>query len=176
MRNHDFEYISEALSYDPITGIFLWKFRPKHHFKSERDWKRWNTRHANTSAGSVQLNGYVHIRIMGKHRKAHRIAWLLSIGHWPINEIDHINGARSDNRLSNLRDVHKSQNGKNVKKPSAGNTPRIGVRMHTNGKWQARITVDGKAKSLGLFNKIEDAIAARVSAERLCGFHENHGR
>ena len=176
MTNAEFDFIKEALSYDKDTGKFTWKSRPKHHFPSEREWKRWNTRHANTEAGSFQITGYIHIGILGKYRKAHRIAWLLSHGEWPQYEIDHINGDRIDNRLENLRDVPKAKNGKNVAKPNCGNTPRVGVRLHCSGKWQARITVDGCATSLGLYEKIEDAILARETAEKMHGFHENHGR
>jgi len=176
MSKTDFEFIDEAISYDKDAGRFVWKYRPKHHFPSEREWKRWNSRHANTEAGSLQLNGYIHINILGKHRKAHRVAWILCNGEWPEHEIDHINGDRADNRLVNLRDVPKSKNGKNTAKPNSGSTPRVGVRMHCSGKWQARITVDGRATSLGLYDKIEDAILAREKAEKMHGFHENHGR
>jgi hypothetical protein len=51
-----------------------------------------------------------------------------------------------------------------------------GVYWHKpNGRWQARINVNGRGKSLGLFDTIEEAAAARVAANVLYGFTDRHG-
>ena len=38
--------VHELLHYDLETGHFTWKWRDRKWFKSEHDWKRWNTRYA----------------------------------------------------------------------------------------------------------------------------------
>ena len=45
----------------------------------------------------------------------------------------------------------------------------------TFNKWHARIPRDGKYKSLGYFTEKEDALRARLIAQRQEGFSENHG-
>jgi hypothetical protein len=44
------------------------------------------------------------------------------------------------------------------------------------GRFEAYITIGGRKKTLGTFERIEDAIRARDSANREHGFHKNHGR
>ena len=41
---------------------------------------------------------------------AHRLAWLLHYGKWPINEIDHIDGNPTNNVIDNLRTVSSQKN------------------------------------------------------------------
>ncbi len=61
--------------------------------------------------------GYLRIsvRINKKYflLKIHRMAWVLFYKKWPKNHIDHINGIRTDNRIKNLRDVTRRENGSN---------------------------------------------------------------
>lgn len=60
-----------------------------------------------------QHDGYFHVYGFGRSYKAHRIAWLLHYGKWPLNLIDHINGDRRGNRIVNLRDVMHAENQRN---------------------------------------------------------------
>src|SRR5215467_10234620 len=53
-------------------------------------------------AGWLDDRGYRSVNLEGKSYKVHRLVWLLTYGSWPNGEIDHINGIRSDNRVSNL--------------------------------------------------------------------------
>jgi len=55
-------------------------------------------------AGSVHSTGYVRIGVDGGKYTAHCLAWLYTHGVWPSDQIDHINGNRSDNRIANLRE------------------------------------------------------------------------
>jgi len=93
--------------------------------------------------------------------KVHRLIWFIHYGELPNFTIDHINGNRSDNRIVNLRDVTVQENNKNRKKKSTG------VFFNKNrSKWQSYICSNNKTTYLGIFDKKEDAIKARLIAEK----------
>lgn len=78
--------------------------------------------------------------------------------------VDHKNGDRSDNILSNLRYATLSENGQNRKVPSNNKSGVKGVSFNKQtGKWQAYIQIDGIKVHLGLFKTIEEAQKARVA-------------
>ncbi len=146
-----------ALSYCPITGVFTWK-----------DCGR-NKHLVGRSAGSVDFNGYIRIMINNKACAAHRMAWLYCYGFLPRNpyEIDHINGIKSDNRLSNLRLATHSYNMANTELRSTNTSGKKGVCWHKQGKkWIAQITVNSKRIYLGLFDTIEEAHATYCHAAK----------
>lgn len=80
-------------------------------------------------------------------------------------EVDHINGNPSDNRKLNLRIVSHLENMQNKKIYKNNASGIIGVSQRRNGKWYARIMVDGNEMWLGTFETKEDAVAARRAAE-----------
>lgn len=66
--------------------------------------------------------------------------------------IDHINGIRSDNRLCNLRLASASQNNMNSNRTHKSNGLPKGVCWKpANNKYQARIKVNGRDRSLGMY-------------------------
>jgi hypothetical protein len=86
---------------------------------------------------------------------------------WPKDQIDHINRNKSDDRWINLREASSIENMRNRR---SWNKLGRGVSKRPNGKYRARITVDGKIKHLGDFARSEDAALAYVNAaERLHG-------
>ncbi len=133
---------------------------------------------AGSVAGSfIKATGYHTIKIAGKSYQAHRLVWLYMVGKWPTNSIDHINGIKTDNRFSNLRDVSHQENHKNQRTHSNNTSGFTGVFWHKGAnKWGAQIRVSGKGLYLGLFEELEDAITARKAANLKYGFHINHGR
>lgn len=95
----------------------------------------------------------------------------------PTGVIDHINHDRLDNRPENLRDVTHVENTRNSKLSTANTSGTTGVYWDKSRKlWIASIKVNYKSISLGRYADIEDAIAARSVANKLFGFHENHGK
>lgn len=81
------------------------------------------------SNGSLDKDGYLILKILGKQHKAHRMAWLYHYGSMPDGNIDHINGDRLDNRISNLRVVSQAENCKNVTIKENINTGYKGVHI-----------------------------------------------
>lgn len=86
-----YDRLIERLSYDSSTGIFQWK----NHLRK---------------VGSIDVYGYLIIKIDGKSYKSHRLAWLYMTSEWPKDTIDHKNGIKNDNRWDNLREATNSEN------------------------------------------------------------------
>ena len=72
---------------------------------------------------------------------AHRMAWALTHGSWPVDTIDHINMCRHDNRLANLRMVTNEHNQQNIigAVSSRNKTGFRGVFRLKSGLFTARI-------------------------------------
>jgi hypothetical protein len=173
--------ISEAdlhkiLRYDQDTGLLYWLPRCRYMFNSDRTLKSWNSKYAGKPALCCPSHGYMYGRIFGKSFFAHRVAWAMSYGFWPI-VVDHINGNKADNRIANLRDTDTKGNSRNSKQSAINKSGQTGVFWFSrNAKWQSGIKVDGRYIYLGLFNDFNEAVAARKEAETKYGFHQNHGR
>lgn len=167
------DYLETILIYDPETGLFTWRIRPKEHFKTEKAFKIWNTRFSGKPALSANNgNGYKKGLIDYKKFYAHRIAWKMHYG-FDARIIDHTDGDRANNRITNLRDVDAEGNSRNVSLRRDNTSGKFGVGICSyTGKWRARIG----GKTLGRFETREDAIKIREEAEKRCGFHQNHGR
>ena len=172
------ETLRKLLSYDPDTGLLTWKRRPLEMFAGERAGKIWNTRLCGKPAfTSDTRNGYKQGMIFNKRYLAHRVVYATHHGAWPVNQIDHINGDKSDNRIANLRDVTNAENGRNTQIPSNNTSGHMGVAWDSRKcKWRSYIRAQGKNRHIGYFTDIEDAIAARAAAEVKYGYHPNHGR
>jgi len=147
------------LSYDADTGLFTWLIPNCMRMKP------------GDRAGCANgKTGYVEIHIQGKKYKAHRLAWMYVYGAWPLQDIDHINGVPGDNRIANLRDVSRTVNSQNQRRPKSGN-PALGVTKTRNGKYQSVIWVpstDGSKQYifLGTFLTADDGHAAYLEAKR----------
>jgi hypothetical protein len=147
--------LKELLEYNPETGKFV---RLISRTSSPKG----------AVIGSLHSQGYLTVWIDGLHHKCHRLAWLYVHGRWPVAMIDHINGIKSDNGIANLREATASQNLQNRATAYSNNKSSgiLGVYWHEQaGKWQAKITLDGKSKSLGLYHEKEQARAAYLAAK-----------
>jgi hypothetical protein len=111
---------------------------------------------------SMHKNGYIIINInlnkKSYHLLAHNFAWYC-INKECVEEIDHINRIRNDNRICNLRAVNKNQNKWN--------------RLVNKGyyfdkkkqKWKSRISVYKQCIFLGCFNTEQEARNAYLQAK-----------
>ena len=171
------EVIRQLFIYIPESGNLFWRERPTSHFATTRAHSTWNKRFANKEAGGLSGFGYLYVTVFGQPLLKHRVIWAYVYDQWPLGQIDHINGNRVDNSLSNLRDVSHAENGFNVKMPSHNTSGVVGVSFHGKSqKWRSYIKNNQKCHHLGVFENKDDAIAARKLAEIHYGFHQNHGR
>lgn len=147
--------LRELVSYDPIAGTFTWAEK---------------ARKPGSPVRMSACDGYMRFRVDGYNVWAHRMAILHVVGALPGRgfHVDHINGNRSDNRLSNLRVVPMSINPQNVRKPKADNTSGyLGAFWHKKqGRWRSQIRLAGKSIHLGYFETAEQAHEAFVAAKR----------
>lgn len=104
------ERLRYMIRYDKDTGYFYWNVAASDSIK------------VGDKAGFTDGKGYWGIRIDKQAYRAHRIAWLYSYGEWPVNEIDHIDGDPSNNKISNLREATHAENLQNQRKPQKSNT------------------------------------------------------
>lgn len=84
-------------------------------------------------------------------------------------DVDHINGrfSKHDNRKSNLRVCSRAENLHNRIYMSTNTSGCIGVVWDKNAhKWLSRLDVNKKTIYLGCFDRKEDAINARICAEK----------
>jgi hypothetical protein len=145
------ERLRSRVSYDPATGNFVRMTRKG----LKRD---------DLLAGTITYAGYVSISFWGKKYQAHRLAWLFTYGNWPVDELDHINGNRSDNRIVNLREATSTENKRN-RVAKVGSSAFKGVYWEkTKRKWVARIKIASRTRHIGCFDK-EEAAAKAYDAE-----------
>lgn len=147
------ERLRGVLDYDPDTGLFTRRLS-RGCVKS------------GTIAGTANADGYLKIAVDGRDYSAHRLAWLYMTGEWPVDQIDHRDRNRANNRWGNLREATHAQNGRNLSRRSDNTSGRSGVSWDKDtGKWRARIRIDGADRHLGLFTSLDAATAVRRDAE-----------
>lgn len=89
---------------------------------------------------------------------SHRLGWFLYYNEIP-NEIDHINGDRMDNRISNLRNFNRKEN--------QHNRMGRGWKITPSNKYHAQITNNGENIWLGNYNTPEEAHQAYLNAKKI---------
>lgn len=129
------------------TGL-RWKQRPKQSSVTPGE----------PAFTSVTGKGYYEGYFKGKRYLAHRVIVYLLSGKWP-EQVDHIDGNRSNNCPTNLRAVNAAENQHNKLASGFKLDPRV-------GRYQARIRVDGKQVNLGSFATKQEAQAAYLAAKR----------
>lgn len=147
------DVLRELFSYseESASGL-IWNVE---RFSGNRSKRRMTT--VGSPAGGVKANrnGYWTVGVEGGCFVAHIIVYELHYGKIPIGMfIDHIDGDRKNNLISNLRVVDRKTNSRNRKMSSANKTGVVGVshrQTKTKGgftyylaKWK---TLEGKSKT-----------------------------
>ena len=137
--------IKVAFSYNPETGVLTNKISrgPRAKIGMRAGYKK---------------KGYLYVTFRGRSFSVHRMAYAIMNGEFPSEEVDHINGIKSDNRWENLRLVNRKQQCAN-KKHGGNRTGYKGVGVNRSGTCYAIIRDDGIFVYLGTFVTAE--IAAR---------------
>lgn len=154
--------LRSALDYDALTGLFYWRTAMRGVVK------------AGDLAGCLHHRGYWQIRFQGNSVWAHRLAWLHYYGSYPPDQIDHINGDKLDNRISNLRAADARLNTQNYRHAQSRklSTDRLGVYKEPGKTFRARISVNGVNVGLGSYETVELAYDAYLRAKRK--YHEGN--
>lgn len=159
------ELARQWLRYEPDTGIFYWAASSGSNAVVGR------------IAGNKKKDGYVVIRLFRHGYMAHRLAWLMTHGYWPPEQIDHANCQKDDNRIANLRLAGFRENGRNQPMRHDNTSGVKGVHWDSGRrKWVAKCMADGRRHFLGHFDD-KDAAAGAVmeSRKRMHGEFANHG-
>ena len=156
-----YEEVAEKLDYNPETGDLTWK-------------EGYNHRYSGQKAGCIHDvgQGYLKVKHKNKRYRAHKLAWIIYYGEIPTMYIDHIDGNPTNNKIDNLRLATNSLNQRNQKMNKNNKSGFVGVYLNGN-----RFYVTCAKKRIGSFDNYEDAVAARVMAEKeMGGFTKRHGR
>jgi hypothetical protein len=137
MNKKTFNEMKKWLTYNPETGYVAW-------IKTKSN--------AAKKGNKVQTmsHGYIVFKFNRKSYPAHRFAWAFYHGEIPDKYIDHINGKKDDNRISNLRNVSMAENLINQKKHRMGHLPYT---TKKGNKWQSQ----AQGKYIGIFKYQKEA-------------------
>ena len=152
------ERLRELLDYSPETGELRWTAARRYGM-------------AGVVAGYTARNRYIYVTVDSYHYLAHRLVWLHIYGEWPVDQIDHLNGDRCDNRAANLRDVSQQVNQQNRRKSQRGSLSPGFLGVHFDRRRQTFIanikdTTTMKSKYLGAYATAAEAHQAYLEAKR----------
>lgn len=154
------QILLENFRYDEKTGDLYWRI------------KRAYTTDLSKPISAKDKHGYivVYTKLSGKTKiyRIHRLIWTMVYGMNPTN-IDHIDGNRTNNQISNLREVTHQQNMMNRKKRVDSRNSYKGI-YRSKYSWIAEITFMNKRHYLGSFKtEKEAALAYTEAAKKLHG-------
>lgn len=155
------ERLRELFSYDSETGDLVWKIIPCNFRRAK----------PGDIAGRIGPKGYRIIGVDRSYYYAHRLIWKIITDCDPVDQIDHIDGNRLNNKFENLREAANGPNLCNAKLRKDNKSGFKGVCWeHTHKAWKAYISHNGKQFKLGRFKHLSAAVeAVRRERERLHG-------
>jgi len=141
--------------YDPVTGLMTNRVA---HGKAK----------AGDVAGSLRADGYRIVRVAGCAYLAHRVAWLIHYGAWPVRHLDHKDRNPRNNAIENLRECNDAENAQNLSRAGYGTSGYLGVTRYfrDTNRWVAKIKKNQKAVSLGIYRCKTAAYVAYCTAKK----------
>ena len=135
--------IKRGYTYDPKTGNVYSRLKKQVTYKDKYGYIRIST--------TISYRNNISIY-------AHQFAWYW-VNKECVEQLDHINCIRDDNRIINLRPVNIQQNSFN----------RITSKGYykTNNKYRSQIHINSQKISLGYFNTEEEARNAYLAAKQI---------
>jgi hypothetical protein len=145
--------LKTLLHYDPISGVFT----------------RLVATSRRTKVGDVlscpDKNGYMRVMLDRHNYMLHRLAFLYMTDNMP-DEVDHIDRNPKNNAWANLRPASRLLNNLNRGIQKNNTSGYTGVSRSSNKqKWVSHIRVNGIRIALGVFDDLDNAVAARKRAE-----------
>lgn len=143
-------------------GILYWKVKPAQRVNIG-------------DVAGCQGQTYKQVYIFNKRYFLHRVIFMLHHG-YIFDQVDHIDGNPSNNKIENLRSVTNSQNQLNRKISAKNKTGYKGVCIHTQtGRYHVRLKFNGVEKSFGLYEDLELAgLVAQMAREKYHGEYARH--
>lgn len=182
MTNIDLlEEVKDTFQYPPETGELFWNpDRNKKWFKTANAYQAYlNHRAGKPVKTSINAHGYLVVGLKNKTLLVHRIAFVLMLGRFPKETLDHIDGNPLNNCWVNLREVPQCINARNQRKNSRNSSGFPGVYwVARDKKWASQVCINRTQKLLGSFDSPEEAHQTRVEylkANPLLGYTQNHG-
>ena len=163
------EHLNNILIYNKDTGKLYWKIDIGCVFgrmlKSGDE--AFTCKKANRS-------GFYYVSKMGGvNYYAHRVIWKIVYGEDPI-QIDHIDGDKGNNKISNLRSVEHKFNQRNMRTGKVNKYGVVGISFDSVRK-KYRVSIGrGKNRKNKRFDRIEDAISQRKVWEEEMGYGPSH--
>jgi len=154
------ETLNELFVYDPLTGDLRWKSIPANFRRAK----------VGDLVGTVGAKGYLIVGVNRVQYLAHRIIWKMMTGADPVDQVDHEDTNRLNNRWANLREATNGPNVWNAKLRKDNKSGFKGVHFKL-GRWRAVLGGGEKRQQhIGCFGSKEEAAEAwRVAAEKQRG-------
>lgn len=159
--------LDQRFYYEPDTGLL------RRRVSSQR-------KPAGSVVGGPDAGGYIVAKVDDKVYKVHRLIWLIVYGRWPVLYLDHKDGDPGNNRIDNLREADAQENSGNHAGSCLTRSGVRGVSLTAEGRFVARIKLEGKSYHLGSYTTLDEARARYLEvAERCFGefaFHNRSGK
>ena len=149
--------LQNEVYYEKLSGLFF----------------RINKRGKNTDfpCGSVNRFGYVSVSVKGRNYPAHKLAILYCYGFLPKKVVDHIDGDRTNNKITNLRACSYSVNSRNARLRKDNKT---GVSGAYELPYGFSLVIGGVF--IGIFKELEKLKSAAETYRKANGYGDSHGK